>query len=891
MAGNKVDAIFASEAIAQIIKVKQELALADAELINLSQNAAKASASIRGISSPSGLDKTVADTTQLNAELERQNKIIQGLETQIKRLSQVRATNNKMSAEEAVNQRILNKNALDQAKAVSSLVGAYDKLNLAHQKAFKNAQNIGAQYGVTSDKFLKASEKANKLDKELKTLDATLGKHNRNVGNYASGYNALGNSINQLSREAPAFANSMNTGFMAISNNIPALTDAIRGIRAENKALAAEGKPTVSVFKQLAGAIFSWQTLISLGVTLLTLYGGKIVEWARNLSTGAKAQDDLNKAMAEGSKNSTNEVAKMDVLYRTATNLNLSYAQRQKAVDQLQKQYPSYFANIDDEVIKNGQAKKSYDELKDAIIASSRAKAIEAKLQEKASERLEKELELQQRIVDARARFVKAQQGGQDDLSPTVGGKSFTSYEDRVKTAARVLGSYKTDLENFYKSARNEDDLLFKALEDNRKKSEKYEADTISPIKTGKEKGTRAERAKKEAIELKSVADTISQINAKIAELQQKAIVGEGKSLLGMTDEEVKKYKEENSIVIAQAKEDLDDLIKLKTTLNALPTASTTILQPVKKEDVENLKELSQEMKDYLSNFTSDFINQSGFTNTFKILNDEIDGFGENASVTFNAIAESAQEMFNFISNASQANFDAEYARLESQKDVSLRFAGESASAKKKIEEDYEKKKKEIAYREAKAKQKQAIFNIAIDTAQAVISAVAESPLTFGLPWSAFALAIGAAQIAMVSSQKIPQYFDGGVHGGGLAMINDAGGSNYVETVVTPDGKVQQFKGRDVVTDLPKGTEIFTPEQWASKELEYMLNSRGVMLSNQASNGFTAEQMDAILAKHFGKIQTNTTVFDKKGIMQFSEMNGNKTIRNANRATGLGFKV
>jgi hypothetical protein len=70
-----------------------------------------------------------------------------------------------------------------------------------------------------------------------------------------------------------------------------------------------------------------------------------------------------------------------------------------------------------------------------------------------------------------------------------------------------------------------------------------------------------------------------------------------------------------------------------------------------------------------------------------------------------------------------------------------------------------------------------------------------------------------------------------------------------------------------------------------------MLNSRGVMLNNQASKGFTAEQMDAILAKHFGKIQTNTTVFDKKGIMQFSEMNGNKTIRNANRATGLGFKI
>ena len=909
---NPIDIVISKEALAEIDKAISKVSALDKEIQSTAQsfisNSKKMASALSSIT-PVDVSESIADNSKLTAELDRQSKVIQGLETQIKKLSQVRATNNKMSAEEAVNQRILNKNALDQAKAVSSLVGAYDKLSLAHQKAFKNAQNIGAQYGSTSDKFLKASEKANKLDAELKTLDATLGKHNRNVGNYASGYNALGNSINQLSREAPAFANSMNTGFMAISNNIPALTDAIRGIRAENKALAAEGKPTVSVLKQLAGAIFSWQTLISVGVTLLTLYGGKIVEWARNLSTGAKAQEDLNKAMAEGSKNSTSEVAKMDVLYRTATNLNLSYAQRQKAVDQLQKQYPSYFANIDDEVIKNGQAKKSYDELKDAIIASSRAKAIEAELQKRASERLEKELELQQRIVDARERFVKTKQGGQDDLSPTVGGKSFTSYEDRVKTAARVLGSYKTDLENFYKSARNEDDLLFKALEDNRKKSEKYEADTISPIKAGKEKGTRAERAK----EAEAQIGTEKWYNQQIAKL---------KEIQSSTADTTKEYKDFTRQIEALEKAlellrngdkfvkpsigDTSDEAIPSTAIDTKSDADPNEWMKQYAEDVENAKKETEALKkatdDFLSSFSSEFLQNSGmgsletfFDGTFDKLLKGAETTKEKFAVTFNAIAESAQEMFNFISNASQANFDAEYARLESQKDVALKFAGDSATSKKKIEEDYEKKKKEIANRENKAKQKQAIFNIAIDTAQAIVSTYAQVPkFDFGVSATTLALiigGIGAAQIGMVAAQKIPQYFDGGVHGGGLAMINDAGGSNYVETVVTPDGKVQQFKGRDVVTDLPKGTEIFTPEQWQQKELEYMLNSRGVMLNNQASKGFTAEQMDAILAKHFGKIQTNTTVFDKKGIMQWTESRGTKTIRNANRATGRGFSV
>ena len=822
------------------------------------------------------MDKTVTDTTQLNAELERQNKIIQGLETQIKKLSQVRATNNKMSAEEAVNQRILNKNALDQAKAVSSLVGAYDKLSLAHQKAFKNAQNIGAQYGITSDKFLKASEKANKLDTELKTLDATLGKHNRNVGNYASGYNALGNSINQLSREAPAFANSMNTGFMAISNNIPALTDAIRGIRAENKALAAEGKPTVSVLKQLAGAIFSWQTLISVGVTLLTLYGGKIVEWARNLSTGAKAQEDLNKAMAEGNQNAYKEAGQLDILYKVATNVNLTLEQRKKAVDKLQDQYPSYFKNISDEVIMNGKARNSYLSLRDAIFASARAKAIQVELEKRAEGRIEKEIEITEELADAEKELNRLRKTGSDlVIQGSAQEKVATqriSNKDLIIAQERLVLLKRKELQKLEKDALEEDKILLDAQAKNEKQSEKLEADRIKAPKESKEKGTRAERAKKEAIELKSVADTISQINQQLDQLRVTAITG-------------------NESERAEATKAIEDLIKLKTQLNALPTASTTILQPVKKEDVDNLEKLSEEMKDYLGNFTSDFINQSGFTNTFKILNDEIDGFGENAGVTFNAIAESAQEMFNFISNASQANFDAEYARLESQKDVALKFAGDSATSKKKIEEEYDKKRKEIQNRENKAKQKQAIFNIAIDTAQAIVGLWAKPGFPQAIPLAIAVGALGAAQIGMVAAQKIPQYFDGGVHGGGLAMINDAGGSNYVETVVTPDGKVQQFKGRDVVTDLPKGTEIFTPEQWQQKELEYMLNSRGVMLNNQASKGFTAEQMDAILAKHFGKIQTNTTVFDKKGIMQWSEIQGNKTIRNANRATGLGFRI
>jgi chromosome segregation ATPase len=118
--------------------------------------------------------------------------------------------------------------------------------------------------------FLKS--KIDKYDTTLKAVDASMGKHWRKVGEYERANNGLGMSLAQITREMPAFANSVSTGFMALSNNIPIFFDAIGQVKNLNKELQAQGKPTVSVLKQLAGALFSWQTLLSVGVTLLTIY-------------------------------------------------------------------------------------------------------------------------------------------------------------------------------------------------------------------------------------------------------------------------------------------------------------------------------------------------------------------------------------------------------------------------------------------------------------------------------------------------------------------------------------------------------------------------------------------------------------------------------------------
>lgn len=121
-------------------------------------------------------------------------------------------------------------------------------------------------------------------DNALKKVDASMGNHQRNVGNYSSAFNGLGNSVNQLTREMPAFANSVGTGFMAISNNLPVFFDEITKIKNANKDLIAQGQPVKSVFSQIGGAVFSVGTALSVGVTLLTIYGAKIVEFISHLN-------------------------------------------------------------------------------------------------------------------------------------------------------------------------------------------------------------------------------------------------------------------------------------------------------------------------------------------------------------------------------------------------------------------------------------------------------------------------------------------------------------------------------------------------------------------------------------------------------------------------------
>lgn len=276
---------------------------------------------------------------------------------QIQLENQLASTKKKVElATEGTNRELAKQKILLQQQNQSVKQEAQNQLGLVsvYQKVQNKLNALGKEYNdlsirknlgakLTNEEIKRyefLEKKITTYDNALKLTDANQGKHHRNVGNYASGYNALGNSVNQLTREMPAFANSMNTGFMAISNNIPAFFDAIDGIKKKNIELANAGQPTKSVMSQLGGAIFSVQSLMAVGVTLLTVYGAELVEMAFGATEAEKAQKALADEMKHINALTTDQVVEMETLATIAQDTTLSTKLRQEAVKELSETIP-----------------------------------------------------------------------------------------------------------------------------------------------------------------------------------------------------------------------------------------------------------------------------------------------------------------------------------------------------------------------------------------------------------------------------------------------------------------------------------------------------------------------------------------------------------------------
>jgi hypothetical protein len=194
------------------------------------------------------------------------------------------------------------------AQIANSAEGSYNRLSAQYalNKIKLNQMSQTEREAADSGKKLEAETAA--IYQQMIKLQEATGNYRLSVGHYQRTWDGLGISVSQVVRELPAAAVSLNTFFLGISNNIPMLIDEINKLREQNKALQAEGKETVSVTKSIVKALFSWNTVIVVLLTVLSAFGKEIFTWINNVLSGRTAVLSLSEALenvnAELSKNS-----------------------------------------------------------------------------------------------------------------------------------------------------------------------------------------------------------------------------------------------------------------------------------------------------------------------------------------------------------------------------------------------------------------------------------------------------------------------------------------------------------------------------------------------------------------------------------------------------------
>jgi len=574
-----------------------------------------------------------------------------------------------------------------------ALDGSYDKLNatlnetIGKYKALSQADRENVAIGGEMIKNIQAQ------DAQLKQLDATMGRNQRNVGNYKSGFNGLNFSIMQIGRELPSLAYGFQVFVGALSNNIPMMTDEIKKAKAQVAILKAEGQAFVPVWKQILTAIVSWQTLMVVGITLITLYGREIATWTKELFKGRDAVNSLSEAMEKQNKSAqdlgsemSKEKTSMKLNFLVANDLTRSYEERLAAATKLISKYPSILGNYTAEQLLAGKLKGTYDDLTLAIEKSFEARFAETKILENY-----KEMAKQQKIIE---------EGG------TMWGKF-----------SRLTVNYTKDLDG----AKNK---IIQIKEENKKLFEQFNVVSEQDRKDEEEAAKKAEESAKDAI--------------KEQEKRLKQFYKVGR----MLNETIKNnYLEIDKEIVKSKSESIDKIIK---------DAEKGV-----KEQIENEKELQDETQKYIDEWLKGEEKKLEAAEDFA--EKRMDLEKELIDVQREFLLTAVDSVFSINQSANekeleelQAQYDAKLAIIEKNEETGLYTKEAIESQKLKISKDYALKEEEIQRKQKNADKIQKSIEVGIQTAKSIFEIKAAAAVLLSNPFTAALAPLALAQIPFV---------------------------------------------------------------------------------------------------------------------------------------------
>jgi hypothetical protein len=626
----------------------------------------------------------------------------------------------------------------------------------------------------------------------------------------ASGFNGLSNSINQVSRELPAFAFSAQTGFLAISNNIPILIDEITALRKANAALNADGKASVPVWKSVATALFSWQTALSVGISLSVLYAKEIGAFFGSLFKGREAIDSAKISLNALNKAYESQALKSSVqsLYEMRVNLaaaNAGFINKDATLKEYNKTFGVTFGIA-----------KSINEAEQTLIKGTPA-YIQALVQRAAAQELINEasadLLARDKAEKDRIKVIKEIASVEKKIKDSKG----TSTEDALlfQRQAAILGNLKSEKAALEISIED----YGKSLKEKLKLAEGYALESAKFLKTGVgdtgKGGTEILKTEFEKLKIQ-----ISELQTKIENgIYKDKNVAKDIALLAKLEQKVKDVEKAFSVLTGEDAE-LNFQAAIKDSedfLTEIGKQSSDDLKDRRKEDKKAIEDKISANKEYYlrrKEQAGDNQKQLDIENENEILGDievykaavaagedygdkllaaedklrqlrlandrkygkEKKKIDEEIVMASIQIAQTASnEIFQRQRDNANANANAEISNLEALKE-------------KKIisEEEFAKRKADIMNRNAEAQRQSDLAQISVNTALSIIKTFAQLGFPAGIVPAALAAAEGLVQYSFAASQPLPKFYAKGTDRvtGGIA------GRDSVSAMLMPNEAV-----------------------------------------------------------------------------------------------------
>lgn len=427
---------------------------------------------------------------------------------------------------------VVSKNIQTLTNSSNQLEGKLNSLKTQFQSGAISQSQYEKSSKAVSTALENVRGRISSLQSQQKSLTGTLAQTTSETTKQGAALNRLQGyhksfasgirSTNTIAVELSRIIQDAPYGLQGVANNVQQLTqNYAKYARAAKEAAVAQGQ-TLTTGSLLRGALSSFISplnLLTIGISAVTAGWVAYENWSRKSAKATeeskKKSDELVKslgnvstALYNASVASGSEIAKLQTLYRVATDIKAPMDARLKAVKDLKAEAPAYLKDLSDEAILTGTAKKAYDELTASIIATARARAAEGAIGERSARQFaideaNKELEKQIKLVDER---IKQQEYLVNNVGQSVGAVSESIDSGNVSR-----------LNKLYKERNSLNDQETKNLLDRAKIQE--EINELSDV-AAKNRSTVTKDLKEQTASTKTLVDYVSKLN----DIEQKSI-------------------------------------------------------------------------------------------------------------------------------------------------------------------------------------------------------------------------------------------------------------------------------------------------------------------------------------------------------------------------------